>query len=166
MFYLFFFVAFFRLLYTPSFSFVIFTLKFCTVFYIVIVINSHKCFSTEYDIYNPRSIRPNSVGVAEYTACLQRSKTPHRMSCKHFNRKTQVMLELQGIWSTPSLLSLPGPLWPGVIAPDRPLSMSQIEHTQSSWLGPQNIPTASLQRGKNPPSSVLDMTLNTLMVRL
>ena len=37
------------------------------------------------------------------------------------------MLELWGMQSTPSLLSLPDPLWPGVVAPDRVLSMSQIE---------------------------------------
>ena len=33
------------------------------------------------------------------------------------------MLELWGIQSTPSLLLLPGPLWLGVVAPDRALSM-------------------------------------------
>ena len=33
------------------------------------------------------------------------------------------MLELWGMWSTPSLLSLPGLLWPGVVAPNRVLSM-------------------------------------------
>ncbi len=37
------------------------------------------------------------------------------------------MLELWGMWSTPSLLSLPGPLWPGVVAPDRVFSMGLIE---------------------------------------
>ena len=31
------------------------------------------------------------------------------------------------MWSTPSLPTLPGPLWPGVVAPDRVLSMGQIE---------------------------------------
>ena len=36
------------------------------------------------------------------------------------------MLELWGMWSTPSLPSLPGPLWPGVVAPDGVLSMCQI----------------------------------------
>ena len=30
-----------------------------------------------------------------------------------------LMLELWGMRSTPSLLSLPGPLWPGVEAPDK-----------------------------------------------
>ena len=37
------------------------------------------------------------------------------------------MLELWGMQSTPSLPSLPGPLWPRVVAPDRALSMGQIE---------------------------------------
>ena len=36
------------------------------------------------------------------------------------------MLELWGMWST-SLPSLPGLLWPGVVAPDKFLSMGQIE---------------------------------------
>ena len=34
-----------------------------------------------------------------------------------------VMLGLWGMRSTPLLLLLPGPLWPGVVAPDRALSM-------------------------------------------
>ena len=37
------------------------------------------------------------------------------------------MLELWGMQSTPPLPSLPGPLWPGVVVPDRVLSMGQIE---------------------------------------
>ena len=36
------------------------------------------------------------------------------------------MLELWEIRSTPSLPLLPGPLWPGVVAPDRVPSMGQI----------------------------------------
>ena len=35
-----------------------------------------------------------------------------------------------------------------------------------SWLGLSITPTAHLQRGKIPATSVLDMTLNNLMVRL
>ena len=35
-----------------------------------------------------------------------------------------VMLELWGMRSTPSLPLLPGPLWPGVVTPDRALSMA------------------------------------------
>ena len=46
---------------------------------------------------------------------------------KQSDGEVSVMLELWGMRSTPSLSLLPGPLWPGVIAPDRALSMSQIE---------------------------------------
>ena len=35
-----------------------------------------------------------------------------------------------------------------------------------SWLGVKYIPTATLQWGKTPPLSVLDMKLNNLIVRL
>ena len=37
------------------------------------------------------------------------------------------MLELWGMRSTPSLLSRPSQLWLGMVAPERVLSMSQIE---------------------------------------
>ena len=37
------------------------------------------------------------------------------------------MLEFWEMLSTPSFTSLPGPHWPGVVAPYRVLSMSQIE---------------------------------------
>ena len=36
-------------------------------------------------------------------------------------------LEIWGMWITPPLQLLPGPLWPRVVAPDRVLSMDQIE---------------------------------------
>ena len=52
------------------------------------------------------------------------------------------------MWSIALMISLPGPLWPGVVARDRVLSMGQIE---------LNCVT---------PMSVLDMTLNHLIVRL
>ena len=37
------------------------------------------------------------------------------------------MLELWVIRRTPSLPSFPDPFWPGVVAPDRALTMGQIE---------------------------------------
>ena len=42
---------------------------------------------------------------------------------KQSDGEAPVMLKLWGMQSTPSLLFLPGPLWPGVVAPDRVLSM-------------------------------------------
>ena len=38
-----------------------------------------------------------------------------------------VMLEFEGMQSTPLLPLLSGQLWPGVVAPERVLSMGQIE---------------------------------------
>ena len=38
-----------------------------------------------------------------------------------------MVLELLGIRNTPSLSSLPDPLWPGVVDPHRILSMGQTE---------------------------------------
>ena len=42
---------------------------------------------------------------------------------KQSDGEVSVMLELWGMLSTPSWLLLPGTLWPGVVAPDRALSM-------------------------------------------
>ena len=46
---------------------------------------------------------------------------------KQSDGEVPVMLGLWGIRSTPSLPLLPGPLWPGVVAPDRALYMGLIE---------------------------------------
>ena len=41
--------------------------------------------------------------------------------------EASVMRELWGRWSAPLLPSLPGPPWPGMVARDSVLSMSQIK---------------------------------------
>ena len=46
---------------------------------------------------------------------------------KQSDDEALVMLELWGMWSTFSLPLLPSPLRSGVVAPDRVLSMGQIE---------------------------------------
>ena len=46
-----------------------------------------------------------------------------RYDTKQSDSEVPAMLELWGMWSTPSLPSPPGPLWPGVVATDRALSM-------------------------------------------
>ena len=55
-------------------------------------------------------------------------RTPHPNECpgydtKQFDGEVPAMLELWGMWNTPLSPSLPGPLWPSVVAPDRALSM-------------------------------------------
>ncbi len=46
---------------------------------------------------------------------------------KQFDDEVTVILELWGMRSTPSLPSLPSPLWSRVVAPNRALSMGQVE---------------------------------------
>ncbi len=70
-----------------------------------------------------------SAGVAEYTNCIsaeeQDSPNEHPVyDTKQSDGEVPVTLEHLGKLITPSLLLLPGPLWPGVVAPDRVLSMS------------------------------------------
>ena len=80
-----------------------------------------------------KNIEPNQLGLSNtLTASLQRGKTPTPNECPRYDTKLSdgeapVMLELWGIWSTPSLPSLLGPLWPGLVTPDWVLSLGQIE---------------------------------------
>ena len=46
---------------------------------------------------------------------------------KKSDGEASIMLELWRMRITPSLLSIPGPLWPSVVAPNKVLSMSQTE---------------------------------------
>ncbi len=48
---------------------------------------------------------------------------------KQSDSEVPIMLEPWGMRSTSSLTSLPGPLWPGVVAPDRALCMGKIKLT-------------------------------------
>ena len=75
-----------------------------------------------------------SAGVVKYTDCFSaegldpslHNEYP-RYDTKQSDGEVPVILELLGIRSTPSLLSLPGPLWSGVVAPESVPSMGQIE---------------------------------------
>ena len=46
---------------------------------------------------------------------------------KQSDGEAPVILELWRMWSTPLLPLLPGALWSGVVAPERVLSVGQIE---------------------------------------
>ena len=61
-------------------------------------------------------------------------EVPLSNECPGYNTKQSdgEVPGMPGIWgirSTPSLPLFPGPLWPGVVAPDRTLSMGSIELT-------------------------------------
>ena len=81
-------------------------------------------------------IKLNCVFMLNWIACNRtvltfKLRTYAKMNCLKWNCFCKlnwiVMLELFGMRSTPSLPSLPGPLWPGMVAPDRILSMVKIE---------------------------------------
>ena len=65
-----------------------------------------------------------SPGAAEYTDCISAEGSDSPNECTGYDTKQSdvevlVMLELWGMWSTPLLPSFSGPLWPGVVAPDK-----------------------------------------------
>ena len=68
-----------------------------------------------------------SAGTVEYTDCNSAGVRPPNecpgYNTKQFDDEVPVMLELWGMRSTPLLPLLPGLLLPGVVAPDRALSM-------------------------------------------
>ena len=71
------------------------------------------------------------TGAREYTCIIAEEQDPLNKCPGYVIKKSDgeapVMLELWGMWSTPLLFLLPGPLWPGMVAADRVLSMGQIE---------------------------------------
>ena len=72
------------------------------------------------------------TGAAEYTDCISVEESDSSNECPVYDTKqsdaeASVMLELWGMQSTPLLPSLSVPLWLGVVAPDRVLSVDQIE---------------------------------------
>ena len=70
------------------------------------------------------------AGAAEYTSCISagRGETPPTsLRDMILNNLMVRLLELWGMQGTPLVPSLPGLLWPGVVAADRVLFVDQIE---------------------------------------
>ena len=84
-----------------------------------------------FQIWNKKELA-QSVVSADYTNCIsaERSDSPNEcpvMTLNNLDGEIPATLELWGMWSTPSLSLLPSPLGFGVVAPNRVLSISQIE---------------------------------------
>ena len=78
--------------------------------------------------YTWRNFCPVGWGCRIHWLLLCRGVRPPLNECpdndtKHSDGEVPAVLEFWGMRSTPSLPLLPGPLWPGVVAPDRALSM-------------------------------------------
>ena len=99
----------------------------CIIFYIYIYIY----IDTQTDSYAHTHIHTApSAGAVQYTDCTSAWEYPPPNECPGYDTKQSdgevpLMLELWEMRSTPSLASLPGPLWLGVVAPDRVLSMAK-----------------------------------------
>ena len=68
--------------------------------------------------------------MAKFAWVVEYTNSPAQTSgydIKKSYGEASVMLELWAMWTTPSLLLLAGPLCPGAVAPDKILSMGQIE---------------------------------------
>ena len=84
-------------------------------------------------MYDYLSLNAQLAGAVEFTDCFSaEGEDPSSNKCLGYDSKQSdgdvpVMLELWGMLSTPSLTLLPGPLWLRVVAPDRVLSIGQIE---------------------------------------
>ena len=80
---------------------------------------------TNYDIKSKKIAQ--SAGAVEYTDCTSAEgydPHPHPNECPVYDTKQSdsevpAVQELWGMRSTPSLPSLPSPLWPRVVAPDK-----------------------------------------------
>ena len=68
-----------------------------------------------------------SAVAVEYTDCISAEGYDSLDECPGNDMKHSDGVEIWGMWSTPSLPLLSGPLCPGVEAPDRILSIDQIE---------------------------------------
>ena len=85
---------------------------------------------TEIKVEIKTEIWAQSAGAEEYTVYIFAKgydPPPATEYPRYDTKQSDVLLELWGIWSTPSLPSLPVTLWPGDIAPDMVLSICRIE---------------------------------------
>ena len=80
---------------------------------------------TIYFDFSPQRALANLAGAKEFTDWVSDNVCPG-YDIKQSDGEAPV-LELLGMRSTPSLPLLPGSLWPGMVTPDRVLSMGQIK---------------------------------------
>ena len=77
-----------------------------------------------HDMMMMMMITFNSVHCPVSWGCRIQVRPSPSNECPEYDTKQSdddipVMLELWKMWSTPLLSSLPGPLWPGVVAPNK-----------------------------------------------
>ena len=95
--------------------------------------NDERNIYLTHQIFIYHNLLAQSAWAVEYTnwfSAYGLDSPPKRVSCydtKQSEVEVPILLDLWGMQSTPSLPLLPGPFWPGVVAPGRVLSVGQIE---------------------------------------
>ena len=104
----------------------------CLCAYVYTCVSAFKrvyIFSTDLNVYiYSRLILCKGIRLSTTNECPV-------CDIKQSDGEVSVMPELRLLLTTLSLPSLPGPLWPGMIAPDRVQSTSQIELNCVDWEG-------------------------------
>ena len=91
--------------------------------HLCIAVRSH-CRLSLVHLFLQTVVCPVGWGCRIHQLLLCRGVRPPPHECPGYDTKQSdgevpAVLELWGMRSTPSLSSLPGPLWPGVVAPDK-----------------------------------------------
>ena len=94
------------------------------VCFLDIYVQAHVSVSAHSSFVTILKACPVGWGCRIHRLLLCRGVRPPHNECPGFDTKQSdgeapAMLELWGMRSTPSLQLLPGPLWPGVVAPDK-----------------------------------------------
>ena len=110
---------------SPIHSHILFHIRYVSLTHIYT--HTHICMYTSSYL----NLLAQSASGLEYTDCIFAEGYPSN-ECPGYNTKRSegevpVMLELWGMPSTSSLPSLPDPLRPWVVAPDKVISMGQRE---------------------------------------
>ena len=97
-------------------------------------LNAHSTSSTIHFMVEailifstPTNFQPSRIHQLHLCKRVRPLQWVSGYNAKQSDGKAPGMLELWRMRSTPSLPSLPGPLWSGVVAPERVLSIGQIE---------------------------------------
>ena len=97
------------------------------------VYNKEEWKEINWNIYKIQNIVcPFGWGCKIHRQLLCRGVRPPTNKCPGYGTKKSdsgvlVMLELWRMWGTPCLTSIPGQLWPRVVAPNRAVSTGQIK---------------------------------------
>ena len=118
---------------------------FIFTFCIVVFICCIKIYGIKYSYLILILYVAQFAGAVEYIDCISAEGQDSLNECpeddiKQSDSEAPVMLELWGKWSTPTLPSLTGSLWPGVVAPDssiwhlkRVLLLNWIAWNRTVW---------------------------------